>query len=1315
MRTLNKTFWIAGAGFALAVGFGSYVVKHTSPLSVGEQQGGSPNTSVAPEKMEVATIENSFQQALEGATVPARIEPIDSRVFDFSESDSIADLADLYESDRKSVSVTLPINGGVRADLTERKAFSSTSRIYIGKEDVTDSIQLSRLFVGQAVSDPGSIVSVTVTPKGTATGFATIEGKNYTFELNATGFAETQHVERDFDMSRSSLSPDVIDPAEVPKANEPEQLKLSFAPDRIKRLRSEHDFLFSSQSQKHVHTEACYVEIPNKEVTGTALSLITDPGAGPDIGVVKTPEIASTILAELPAAAISNAIQVSNKSAVEIYAGGNWYIDVPAGQSILSILTYTGGSAYYPVTYYPNYTESNNDTSGSQSFCGNPQSSGAESKVNGLENCVITDPGAGRYVIRPAQVSPTDSSVNMQMSVGYIDELASDQLIQVSVTVVIEKDFIDQMGGNDQTNDYLQNLVGYVTDTWEAQIQAKPVLGDVLLLTENLPDGAGLSSLDSYYTENYPDLGKAASVYLLTTSSRKSGGVAYLDGICRSDYGYAVSGHNGTVPANWDNNSYGYSWDPMVWSHELGHNMNSPHTHEFEDIGNDDRAVDHCYDDDSSGRAQTLPGPKDSDNPLVGGIAGQGTGTIMSYCHLMSGGVNTSFTFGKGHGYGVKPDRVTDNMRSRLLQKAAGSPCLPIVTGQQTAPPAPTIDSDSKEYSDTVSFSITADGNSAVTQFKVTCTAGESQISGTSARSPVAVTGLASATNYSCVATVTNAIGESPASATYDVTTLDAPTVPSAPSITEIDRLNRALEIEFNAGSENRSRVEQYTATCGSQSNVGTESPITVSGLAVGVEYGCSVVARNGIGNSPASAVVNQTTMPLPPAPTVTLIQPAINSVNVVFDTVTDGASESLDYIASCDGITETAQGSPIQITGLQASTSYTCTVRAQNEAGDSPDSNGLTVTTKAADFQNTAPVVQDISITTSPDTDISQAFSGSDADGDSLVYSIVDQPTNGRVSLNDSANGFVYDPNWSSSSDIVDDSFTYRANDGLDDSGLATVSIRIENRVPVANDLAVDTYKNTAVSGTVSATDTENDSFSLSIVDQPTKGSVTLRSYSGEFTYTPNEDATGTDSFTFKATEGYGQSARDSQVATVTITIDQNELSYDLNAGWNLIGFLPSGTGTWGLPDALRSTENVDLIWKFDYSRNDWDGYSPDYQLNSQFGNGETIESYAAHDGLWVKAKKGFSVTLDEVPAASTALSQAQTYESGWNLVSPPAGAAVNVTDLAHHSAVWLYRNGNWLFYSDDSSRASSATSDGFGTFTTIQPDEAVWTYNPN
>jgi hypothetical protein len=87
--------------------------------------------------------------------------------------------------------------------------------------------------------------------------------------------------------------------------------------------------------------------------------------------------------------------------------------------------------------------------------------------------------------------------------------------------------------------------------------------------------------------------------------------------------------------------------------------------------------VDLCYQSSTCGSALGLPGI----DSLSGGTTAEKPGTIMSYCHLVSGGYsNISFTFGLEHFYGVAADRVPTVMQNHVASRAAAYPgCLDLV------------------------------------------------------------------------------------------------------------------------------------------------------------------------------------------------------------------------------------------------------------------------------------------------------------------------------------------------------------------------------------------------------------------------------------------------------------------------------------------------------------------------------------------------------------------------------------------------------------------------------------------------------------
>ncbi|KMQ64997.1 zinc metalloprotease [Chryseobacterium angstadtii] len=126
--------------------------------------------------------------------------------------------------------------------------------------------------------------------------------------------------------------------------------------------------------------------------------------------------------------------------------------------------------------------------------------------------------------------------------------------------------------------------------------------------------------------------------------------VAYLNSLCGT-YKHAYSGISQTyseVPV--------YSWTIQAMTHEMGHSLGSPHTHACAWNGNN-TAIDGCG--AQAGYSEGCTGPIPSSTVK---------GTIMSYCHLVSG-VGISFN----NGFGPQPAAL---IRNTLDSKAClGTNC----------------------------------------------------------------------------------------------------------------------------------------------------------------------------------------------------------------------------------------------------------------------------------------------------------------------------------------------------------------------------------------------------------------------------------------------------------------------------------------------------------------------------------------------------------------------------------------------------------------------------------------------------------------
>jgi hypothetical protein len=197
-------------------------------------------------------------------------------------------------------------------------------------------------------------------------------------------------------------------------------------------------------------------------------------------------------------------------------------------------------------------------------------------------------------------------------------------------------------------------------------------------------------------------------------------------------------------------------------------------------------------------------------------------------------------------------------------------------------------------------------------------------------------------------------------------------------------------------------------------------------------------------------------------------------------------------------------------------------------------DSNTATVTVSIK-LVNVAPVANNGTLSTSEDTAATGLLTGSDGDADPLVYSLVGNAAKGTVTItNISTGAYTYTPNANTTGS---DSFTFKVNDGLLDSNVATVSVNITavNDAPVAVDSAQGVTEDVVASGVLVGSDIDSTSLTYSLVNNGAKGTVVITNAStGAFSYTPNANANGSDSFSFKVNDGL----LDSNVATVSVSI---------------------------------------------------------------------------------------------------------------------------------------------------------------------------------
>jgi VCBS repeat-containing protein len=184
----------------------------------------------------------------------------------------------------------------------------------------------------------------------------------------------------------------------------------------------------------------------------------------------------------------------------------------------------------------------------------------------------------------------------------------------------------------------------------------------------------------------------------------------------------------------------------------------------------------------------------------------------------------------------------------------------------------------------------------------------------------------------------------------------------------------------------------------------------------------------------------------------------------------------------------------------------------------------------------NDAPVAVSDAATTDEDvtTTVDVLGNDSDVEGDALSPAVVDGPAHGTAVVN--ADGtIIYTP---AANYYGDDSFTYEVSDGHGGvSGVATVSVRVApvNDAPVTENDSATTAEDTPVTLNLLANDSDvdGDALSADVLSGPSHGRLSVNT-DGSFTYTPDANYNGSDSFTYRVSDG----SLSSGAATVSLTV---------------------------------------------------------------------------------------------------------------------------------------------------------------------------------
>ncbi len=357
------------------------------------------------------------------------------------------------------------------------------------------------------------------------------------------------------------------------------------------------------------------------------------------------------------------------------------------------------------------------------------------------------------------------------------------------------------------------------------------------------------------------------------------------------------------------------------------------------------------------------------------------------------------------------------------------------------------------------------------------------------------------------------------------------------------------------------------------------------------------------------------------------------------------------------------------------------------------------------------APVANAASFSTGKNTAFNGTLTGTDADDDALTFlpgSVVAE--HGTVNINENGS-FTYTPNAGYSGP---DSFSFKTNDGTSDSPEATVTITVLSQAPVADAQSFNTDEDTLYSGTLTGSDADSDDLTfLPGLVEAQHGTVVINP-DGTFTYTPNADFFGTDSFSFKTNDGSSDSAE----ALVSITINAindapvaTPASYSTDKNVTLNGTLAavdaegdSVTFAAGTIATQHGVVNINSDGSFDYTPNA--GYV-----------GPDSFSFVANDGNSDGPEATISImVLSQIPVADTqSFSTIQgTAHNGTLTGSDADGDTLTYlqgTVVAQHGVVVINLDGTFTYTPDSdydgpdsfSFKTNDGTSDSSEALVTI------------
>ena len=255
-------------------------------------------------------------------------------------------------------------------------------------------------------------------------------------------------------------------------------------------------------------------------------------------------------------------------------------------------------------------------------------------------------------------------------------------------------------------------------------------------------------------------------------------------------------------------------------------------------------------------------------------------------------------------------------------------------------------------------------GGSAIIRYDIEYTpAGGTAQTTTASASPKVVTGLENGKSHSFRVRAVNSVGNG---AYTNPVVATVAGVPDAVSVAAVTVASGSASVSWSTPNNNGATITSYTVeftpSGGSpQTRTATQSPLSITGLINGRTYSFRVRASNIIGNGEYGSAASATVAGTPGTPTSFAgVANAPNQIALSWTAPADtGGLAITGYRITRNGsVTLDVSGTTANIVSLQAGTSYSFTVAAQNSLGYGTPSAAINVTAAAAPQTPAAPTV---------------------------------------------------------------------------------------------------------------------------------------------------------------------------------------------------------------------------------------------------------------------------------------------------------------------------------------------------------------------